>query len=96
MFFYRWLVTIRMRSLLDRSEIRWCLCHIHATTPQRAAGHRSVWEARSRLVENATEGDWFLETEVVRDIDGERNAKATASKNGSDTKASRRALLFEM
>lgn len=96
MFIYKWVVTISIRSVFDRSELRWAIVYVNATTPQRAAGHRAVWEARSRVLENMTEGDWYVETSVVRDAEAEKAAATGAQAKRVAASARGRAPLYDM
>lgn len=96
MFFYRWRVTIQVRSVLDRSELRWAIVYVTATTPQRACGHRAVWEARNRVLENMTEGDWYVETSVVRDEEGERQEREARKEKELPKKTRRSAPLYDV
>lgn len=96
MFFYRWTVAISVRSVFDGSELRWALVTVTATTPQRALGHRAVWQARQRLLEDMTEGDWYVESSVARDEEGERRERQARLEKEFPKKAGRRAPLYGM
>ena len=70
----RYVVCIDVRSMLEGRLVRTAQAVIVATTPQRAAGHRSVWEMRQRLCEGLKCGDWYFETTVVAEQKEARHA----------------------
>lgn len=68
----RWVIQINVRRGDTSALMRTCDLVVVATTPERAMGHRAVWDAHNTVTRGLGVGAWYTETWVRREEEVQR------------------------